>query len=62
MVKEVWEKGTDVRAGDEVLLALADLEDRKYQNRYCVARDKEPIISCFRNTVPLLLVFLLLRH
>ena len=39
------EKQKDLRVGNYILFGLGDLENRKYQNRYYVPRDKEPIIS-----------------
>jgi hypothetical protein len=51
-VMSLWKEQKDLRADDEFLFGLADLENGKCQNRYCVARDKEPILNCFRNEVP----------
>jgi len=51
-VMGLCEKQEDLRIGNEVFFGLADLENEKCQNRYYVAREKEPIISCFRAKVP----------
>jgi hypothetical protein len=53
-VMSLCEKQKDLRTDDEFLFGLADLENRKHQNRDLIPRDKEPILSCFRNNVPYL--------
>ena len=52
-VMSLWEEQKDLRADNSALSGVADLENGKCQNRYRVPGDKEPIISCFRNDIPL---------